>query len=114
MIRVKFENIITKNGKGYKILSFSLLQKKELPDAYINGKQNGAVAYAMGGTMFVWSVGNRDSAKVYGVGQILQEDDKEFLLRELRSAGKHLSRVMKPIHELEKSGWVGKIWEVKI
>ena len=72
------------------------------------------VAYATCGSVLVWSENCRGTANVYGAGQILQEDDMKFLLQELRSAGKHLSRVMKPIHELEKSGWVGKIWEVKI
>lgn len=114
MIRVKFENVVTKNGKGYKILSFSLLDKRDLPDVYINGKENGTVAYTSAGSIFLWTIENRYSSNVFSVGNIISEDEMKRLVRELKAAGKHLSRVMKPIHELEKSGWVGKIWEVKI
>ena len=113
MIRVKFENVVTKNGKGYKILSFSLLDKRDLPDVYINGKENDTVAYISCGSLFLWTDENKHQYD-YSIGRILSEDEMKRLVRELKAAGKHLSKVMKPIHELEKSGWGGKVWEVKI
>ena len=120
MIEIRFKNTITKDGKGYKIISFNLLENKVLPRKYLDGTKGKATAYAVrfseGPRLYIWYHGVQEEhgAEMYEINQVLDEEEMKLVMLGLKSAGKHLADIKAPINKLKKSDWDGKEWEVKI